>query len=391
MLIKYTYPIEGQIFLPEHWPIKWDKYRIDWTVHDGLAQAVTLSVKADDLSGLPKIEPSAEPGVAAHITFGDDPYQDEVETILRTARGLLGFFMNAEIDFARPKIEWEPETEDERKLVQMYSFSMDEDTRNDPHAIGYDIIARCFISAIPARNLEIPLSFLSKGQRDMRASRYIDAYYSFFFFLETQFSAGYPDPKKVVARLKASGEIRNAISEARSLFAEFPPRGGKGQHLQNLSDDELIEHLVTVRGTLHHHALPRKQGSWHPERHDQYEPEALFLQYLAKVIAQTQNMPIMFGEGVTESLIDGAKLEGASIVYLVNAVGGSDRMGTSGLPQIRTTSVGREPSHSHLAIIEEQMRADQGPYHLQAVRSYSVTSEDGSVTFAQYRNNTFQK
>lgn len=391
MLIKYTYPIKGQIFLPEHWPVKWDKYRIDWTVQDGLAQTVTLSVKADDLSGLPTIVPLSQPGVAANITLGHDPYHDEAETILRTARGLLGFFMNAEIDFARPKIEWEPETEDERNVLKLYSFSVEDREKDDPHSVGYDLIARCFLAAIPARDFDVPLSFLAKGQKDIGTKRFIDAYYSFFFFLETQFAPGYSDPKKVSARFKATDEIRHAMSDARGLFAEFPPQNGKGARLLQLSDEELLEHLVAVRGTLHHHALRRKQGSWHPERHDQYEPEALFLQYLVRAVAQGQSMPIMFDESITKDLIEGAKLEAATIVYVVNAIGGADRMGTFGLPQIRSTSIGRKPSHTHLAIIEEQLRAEEAPYRLAAVRRYEITNEDGSVVFAHYKNNTFPR
>lgn len=58
MLVKYTYPITGDIFLPDHWPISWDRYRVTWTVNERKVEAVTITVQTTDLSGLPRIEKS---------------------------------------------------------------------------------------------------------------------------------------------------------------------------------------------------------------------------------------------------------------------------------------------------------------------------------------------
>lgn len=123
MLIKYTYPVTGDFFLPDHWPISWDKFRVTWTVSDGKAQSLTVSIRTNDLSTLPRIRDSSEPGIAADIRVGHLPHHADVESIVRTACGLLGFFSDADVDFARPSIAWEPETEEERAARLSFFFA----------------------------------------------------------------------------------------------------------------------------------------------------------------------------------------------------------------------------------------------------------------------------
>jgi hypothetical protein len=389
MLVKYTYPITGDIFLPEHWPISWDRYRVTWTVKDGKAESVTVAVRTTDLSGLPRIEQHPEPGLAANIHIGHQPHHDEVESILRTACGLLGFFAHADIDFDRPTIAWEGETAEERAKLQMYSYKVEPAVPKESLPISYDLIARCFLSAIPASEKEIPLSFVGKGRREMRAGRYIDAYYSYFFFFETQFAPGFSDPKKVGAKFKAAPEFAGAMEEARKLGMSEVRRVRRMAELLKLSDEALIDHLVETRGKLHHHALPRKKGSWHPEKHDEFEAEALFLSFVAYIVSQRQNLPILFDDAITEQMKDGAKQEGAEYTYLVEAEGGGDRYGLNGLPTLRIALPSRWPSHMALATLEEGLRREGAPYDLMAVRAYTVKSSDGSQVFARYQNYTF--
>lgn len=389
MLVKYTYPVTGDIFMPEHWPISWDQYRVTWTTREGKAESVTVAVRTTDLSGLPQIEYHPQPGVAANVRIGHQPHHDEVESILRTACGLLGFFARADIDFDRPTIAWEGETAEERAKLQMYSYKVEPSTPKESLPISYDLVARCFLSAIAASEKEIPLSFMAKGRREMQTGRYIDAYYSHFFFFETQFAPGFSDPKKVSAKFKAAPEISSAMEETRKMAKLELRRVRRMEQLLNLSDEALVEHLVETRGKLHHHALHRKKGSWHPEKHAEFEAEALFLSFLAYVVSQRQNLPILFDDAVTEQMKEGAKKEGAEYTYLADAEGGSDRYGLNGLPRLRIAVPGRSPSHKALVTIEEGLRREGAPYDLMAIRAYAVKSTDGSQVFAHYQNHTF--
>jgi hypothetical protein len=379
----------GDIFLPDHWPISWDRYRVTWTVKDGKAESITVAVRTTDLSGLPRIEKNPQPGLAANIHIGHQPHHDEVESILRTACGLLGFFAHADIDFDSPTFAWEGETDEERAKLQMYSYKVELGKPKESLPISYDLVARCFLSAIPASQKEIPLSFMSKGRREMQARRYIDAYYSYFFFFETQFAPGFSNPKKVSAKFKATPEIVGAFEKARKMAVSELRRVRRIAELLKLSDDALIDHLVETRGKLHHHALPRKNNSWHPEKHEQFEAEALILSFLAYIVSQRQNLSILFDDAVTEQLKEVARQEGAEYTYLIETEGGNDRYGLNGLPSLRITLPSRSPSHLTLAALEEELRREAGPYDLMAVRKYAVKSVDGSQLFALYQNHTF--
>jgi hypothetical protein len=388
MFVKYTYPVTGDIFMPEHWPIAWDKYRVTWKVVDNKAESVTISVHTTEIGFLPTIQPSKKPGIAADVQMGADPFHDEAESILRTGCGLLGFFAQADIDFDRPTIEWEPESEEERSRLQMFSFSTGPSERKPPLPIQYDIVARCFLAAIPASDKEIPLSFIARGRRAMGQGSYIDAFYSYFFFFETQFAPGYSNPKEVTKRFKASPDFMNAFAEARKLAMPELKRVRGLRELVAKSNEEIVEHLVKTRGMLHHHAQ-RKGGSWHPEKHDQFEKEALMLSYLAYVVAQRQNLPVMFNEKIDQLMLDGAKAEGATYTYTIEALGGGDRYGLNGLPRLNVQFPGHSPSHKALSYLNEDIRHEGKPYDLMAVRGYDIKSTDGSQVFATYKNNTF--
>jgi hypothetical protein len=179
------------------------------------------------------------------------------------------------------------------------------------------------------------------------------------------------------------------MEEARKLALSEVRRVRRIAELLKLSDEALIDHLVETRGKLHHHALPRKKGSWHPEKHGEFEAEALLLSFMAYIVSQRQNLPILFDDAVTEQMKDGAKQDGAEYTYLVEAEGGGDRHGLNGLPTLRVALPSRSPSHMALATLEEGLRREEGPYDLMAVRAYTVKSCDGSQAFARYKNYTF--
>jgi hypothetical protein len=391
MLVKYTYPITGDVFMPEHWPISWDRYRVTWTVKDGKADSLTVAVRTTDLSGLPRIEQNPEPGFAGSIHIGHQAYHDEVESLVRTACGLLGFFAHADIDFDRPSIAWEGETPEECAKLQMSSFNVGPGEREEALPISYDLVVRCFLSALPASEREIPLSFLAKGRRDMLAGRYIDAYYSHYFFLETQFAPGYSNPNQVKARFNATSEIAGAMQEARRMAGPELRRVRRLADLLKLSDEKLIEHLVETRNRLHHHALRSKKGSWHPDKNKQFQAEALFLAFLANIVSRRQCMPLVFHEGINEQIEEATRKEGVAYTYVVEAEGGGDRYSLNGLPALPITLPALAPSHRGLAALEEELRREGAPYDRKAVRGYTIKSTDGSQVLACYQNHTFSE
>src|SRR5205814_9087124 len=108
----------------------------------------------------------------------------------------------------------------------------------------------------------------------------------------------------------AASEITGAMQEARRMAGPELRRVRRLVDLLKLSDVELVEHLVETRGRLHHHALPSKKGSWHPDKHKEFEAEALFLSFLANAVSQRQNLPILFDEAINEQIKEATRTEG---------------------------------------------------------------------------------
>lgn len=387
MIIRYTYPLKGSLFLPDAWPISWGMYTVTWEIVEKLAVSVTVEVRAENPSGLPTIERVDGGSVKAHIKMGLDPHAAQVETILRTASGLLEFFAQVDVDFERPAVEWVPENEDERKRLHMYSFKSEPGPAKEALPVPYDIVARCFLAASAAAPNETPLSFIAKARREARAGRYIDAFYSYFFFFETQFAPGLSDPKRVSQRLKANADVTAAIAEARRSSRDESKGKPRLARLVNMTEGDLVDHLVATRGLLHHHALPRKDKTWHPEKHGEFEAEVTILSYAAYDVASKQNVPLLYSEPVLEAFRDGAKKVGATYVYEVEVAGGADRYGRGGLPGLNVSIPGTRPTYAAITTIEEGIRREKGPYDLKAVRAYSIKSADGAV-LASYRNFT---
>jgi hypothetical protein len=388
VLIKYTYPIVGDVFMPEHWPFDIGSYRVEWTVSAGKAKAITVSFRTSNLSGLPTITPSTEAGIKANIHFGLDPHREDVENFLRTASGLIRLFASAAIEFEHPTIEWVPENQEERAQVQMSSWTSGEGDRPEALPVPFDIVSRCFIAAKELSDQEVPLSFLSKGKDEMAGGRYIEAFYNLFFFLETQFAAGYSNPKHVLERFRSVEAMGLAIADTRAGLASDAKRSSRLARLLEMDDDKILEHLVETRGRLHHHAPKGPASTWHPTRQQELEAEAKLLLHLASSLAMARNVPQLYNEATTSILEQIATKEGVAYQFSIHTVGGADRYGRNGLPDMAITLPVLRPSHPALKSLDEWLRQETSPLHLKAVRSYEVRSTDGQTLFARYENYT---
>jgi hypothetical protein len=99
----------------------------------------------------------------------------------------------------------------------------------------------------------------------------------------------------------------------------------------------------------------------------------------------------LFDEAINEQIKEATRKEGVAYTYVVEAEGGGDRYGLSGLPVLRITLPTLAPSHGGLAALEEELRREGAPYDRKAIRGYAIKSIDGSAVFARYQNHTFKE
>jgi hypothetical protein len=166
--------------------------------------------------------------------------------------------------------------------------------------LPFDIIARLVLSAARSRDIEIALGFHRKGRQDIREERFIEAFYDFYFMIESLFGEGKFKTSAVVGVFSNNSLLTLQIEKAKqdpiflgSLSRE--PRQISRAHEKYLSQtpDQILVHIVELRGYLHHHSSSRP-GIWHPDDHRDYKADAMFMQVLCYQIAFLISEPIVF-------------------------------------------------------------------------------------------------
>lgn len=290
MRAKLTYPAKASFHLAEHWPL-WSKdLEIQFDVEDSGIKAIVCiwPLGADDQS------PTMRPLEEGQRGFGRIDFhlarRGEIEHRVRTIQGVLSLHGTIDVDFERPTLEWLADSpEEERGIEIIVAGKPPEVDVFKPEKLDFGIVAKAVLGAPHLSKLEVALSFLRRGRRDLEERRYIEAIYNCFFVLETRFAAGLSNPREVAKRLKASPIVTAAL-EAIRTYPIDPPRGWTteadlavwDERVQFLSrsNDEIIGELVKLRGTLHHHAA-RGSHTWHPDKAAAYRVPAHCLHDIA--------------------------------------------------------------------------------------------------------------
>ncbi len=294
MRAKLTYPAKASFHLDEHWPLRSDDLEFQFDVENSRIRAIVCIWPLGTDDRPPTIGPLEE----GRQGWGEIDFhlarRTEVEHRVRTIQGMLALHGTIDVDWDRPTLEWLADSpEEERGIEIILSGKPPEVDLFKPEKLDFGLVAKAVLGARHLSNLEVALSFLRRGRRDLKERRYIEAIYNCFFVLETQFAAGLSNPREVTKRLKASPIVTAAL-EAIRAYSIDPPRGwtteadlavwdGRVQFLSR-SNDKIIDELVKLRGTLHHHAS-RGPHTWHPDKGAAYRVPAHCLHDIALACA----------------------------------------------------------------------------------------------------------
>lgn len=320
MRAKLTYPTKAEFYLEEYWPLPVGDIEIHFGVEDGQITSITCVWPLGPADKPPVIRPLEEGqrgfnGVDFHLAR-----REEIEHVVRTIQGLLTLQGTIDVDFDRPTLEWLADTPEEEMGIELVlSAKPPEVDLYKPQKLDFGLIGRAVIAAPHAAQLEVALSFLRRGRRDLKERRYIEAIYNCFFFLETQFAPGYSSPKKVRNRLQENATVIAAL-EAIRLDPVDPPRGFTtpeelalwDERLAELarSDADIIQDLVALRGTLHHHAMHRPDA-WHPDKGTRFRVAAHTLHDIAVACAEQLLHPILYDSALGPLFMQSAERSGA--------------------------------------------------------------------------------
>jgi len=355
MRVKFEYPVRTALRLKEAWPIIVNGVRLEWRMQDDQPVSLIASCATTEKDRLPSMRIEAQGEIAGEIDMGHIDRHDDVERAVRSTQGLLSLYTTISINFDKCEISWEPESAEERKLIQISGFRRETEKADiwTARRLSFDLVARAMAVTDELAHQEVTLAFVRQGNHDYHDGRYIQAYYSFFFFLETQFAAGYSNPNRVVEALQKATPLRDAISHLRSTKATSGLRS-EVAGLFNKSDEELIRHIVQTRGDLHHHALHRPR-TWHPDKPEAMVTEADLLRVLVNRIATKQSMALMFKDGMNDRLMADAKAAGATMTLRVLVSGLKDGAPVP-LPPIEFVIPGHVIDRGKIHLVNRRLR-----------------------------------
>ena len=321
MKLKATYPVKSVLRLNESWTVRREGFEIKFDLKERTVSGISaeFEISKDET---PKVfEQLPHSKIAADITIPEIQNLKQARSYIRRIQTFLDTMAPTIVDFESEELEWIPENKEERKELKLYKFSISSrGARYDSSLeLTFDFIAALSYHAYAAESQEIALTFVQKGNVDFDEGRYISAFYNYFLSLETQFFAGFSDPKKVKLKLKKCGDVHNSLKEVREAL-QYRNHSSKRlfKRFSEKSDDELLDYIVDVRGRLHHHA-PKGPASWHPGEEDVYKEEAYVLKVLAGSIA---NAFVLQSVYATESGGDFFReCEAAGAVVIVDAKG----------------------------------------------------------------------
>jgi hypothetical protein len=299
MKCKYSFPIKADVRFPTG---------IKFKLKEGVLSEFAVTFSDFPENFIPSIVPHKEGEVKASISLPCGPFWNDLVSDIRTIEGALCMWGVTEISVDCCKIEWIPETESEKERIQIYSFSMTRE-ENPPEnlTMGVDLFVRSVLAVADLRESETLMNFYRRGKLDVLEERYIEAIYDFYFFLETLFADGKFREDDVVRNFSMSKELLKAIDGVRrdidprirsepNLLKEF------GEKYLKKSSDEIIKHIVILRGFLHHHTQKRK-GIWHPSNQKEYKLDALTLHGICHDIVSDRTIGVLFkAERVEEFL-----------------------------------------------------------------------------------------
>jgi hypothetical protein len=283
MKCKHRFKVTGRVRPQMLLPIYSRFYLWEFEVQDGLVTHLTATVALPNPQDWPTILPCPAVGVAVEV-YPKAPHLPFIRMELRIIQGLLSLFGVRSIDILHSELEWIPESEEERSALRLHAFTS-EYAELDPRSIclvPFDILARSILAANKAYEIEVPLNFFRRALIDIFEKQHIEAIYDLYFVLETTFGNGKTKKVAILKEFMGSQELSQAVVKALqdpgpSVKHEARVGGEYERKYRQMSADEYLEHIIDLRGFLHHHTQRRK-GIWHPERQEKYETEALVLQ-----------------------------------------------------------------------------------------------------------------
>jgi hypothetical protein len=292
--VQYNFPVKSISRITEPFPIVLHNIEyIVFTDNESKIDRIAIILKVDDPSLWPRLAETPHLDTKFSIEMRS-PHLDLAQQAARAIEGVLSNFGVQSISWSHPEELYIPESEEERERIGVLGMSMTRErmSASEREPIPFSIVAATIIRARDLAKLEIPLAFYRRGTTASYEDRYIESCVNFLFMLETLFANGQFKKKSVIAEYMKKHELVQAIRETQAdhNLVKIAYRWGEkhGARLErryiHASPEAVVSFLVGLRGLLHHHTQ-KHEDRWHPDMHDEFLADALFLQFVCSKVS----------------------------------------------------------------------------------------------------------
>ncbi len=312
MKIAVSFPIKNKVYVSNPFPITSDNRSYFIQTKDDVAVAVCVIWSGLPVAFAQTIE-SHETGEIKATIHGNqsDQYVHLAEYDLRAWQSLLCSYILIDIDFDNPTSTFSAENADEVDKIHVTSASTN---RYQPRTRGkeaFETFGRAFLAIEQGKtHIEI-MSHYREAMLALEVGRSIDAYNSFFLFLESQFCKGQSGTKQVVTLLSKQVDFTEALKEVcrdHKPNNHLYPIRFKSIGKVAIELKPLITEIVELRGALRHHSLGNP-NRWNPNKQEDYSVEASFLGSVCFSVAFPKTTHLTWNQPYLEQFSSQAKQE----------------------------------------------------------------------------------
>jgi hypothetical protein len=295
MKCVYKFPVTWIVEVDGVRPFTHNGWHFDFLLQNGRISHILATVPLAASDKLPELQRNAQNAAAFDLSINEPASAQLLMKTLRTLEGFLSVYGLESIGLDQMDISWVPESEEDKKRLQTTGFSFKfKKPEATPVRAPFSVVTRAVIASTEHLEWEIPLNFFRRGRIDFLERRYIDAIYDFYLLLETLFANGKTKNRVVKQQFANSSELvafsSRVLSEGEQSVIR---RGGRASLLvafrathSKQTPQQFLEHLVDLRGFLHHHSL-KNPKIWHPALEYDYELDAILIQDLCFKICST--------------------------------------------------------------------------------------------------------
>jgi hypothetical protein len=315
MRVRYVVGLKEPVLLEDHWPIPLMDGEMRVIADGKTATALEIVFTGQPTAYAPSIEHDPKARIATTIT-GRDLLLPFVMMKLETAFTYLQCYFDIELQTDEIKIEYTPETNEERSKIEVTSMSRGK--VDQPHSLPFDLLTRAtMVAESGAPSFEATL--VGAARKAALQKKFIDSFRYSFLLIESLYGEGKFKSAQVKDALKGNLEFTAMVAAALNQRIQLKKsRGSATEKLLSTSPnaDALIDHLVEMRG-YYFHGNVKRADAWRPQ--DQAKAEALCMLALdiAMAISHAAAAP-MFADEFSKCHFDYAKRCGAIMSMKVN-------------------------------------------------------------------------